>query len=291
MRLRACEVPMGGRVVCLSDVHGNLSALDAVLAAAPVETADRVVVHGDIVSRGPCSDRVWARLEDVRDGRWVLSQGNHERYVHQHLDPARVATGIRARVHQPSRFTFDQLGRRVVEALAALPDGVRIVTPGLPEVQVVHASMGGDEAGIDPFTPDEEARLRTRGAGPVMVVGHLHRRLDFKVGPTRVVNAGSVGSSCDGVRRAGWVELEARPEGWRAELYRVPYDLERAEADYRASGFLEGGGPVAALIHREWQTATPTVRPWMRSELAAVLAGERSLEASVEAWLSVSSRR
>jgi predicted phosphodiesterase len=284
-------LPVGARVVCFSDVHGNVPALEAVLETAPLARADLVLVHGDVVNRGPRSDAVWGMIADARDERWIVTAGNHERYVYtHHTDPANVAQGLMARVHQTSRFAFEQLGSRVTE-IVGLADGVSLDVDGLGEARVVHASMEGDEAGLDPGTPGETAAARVGAPCEVLVVGHIHQRLDFRVGSTRVVNAGSVGSSCDGVRAAGWVELEATPHGWKVDLRRVAYDVDAAARDIHASGFLEGGGPVAALVAREWELAAPVVRPWFRRELSRVRAGEVELEASVRSFLDAHRHR
>lgn len=279
------RLPAGARVVCFSDVHGNRAALDTVIARADLARADLVVVNGDVVNRGPCSDAVWDRLAALRDDRWIIGSGNHERYVRRHEDPESAPSGRLAEVHASSAFAYRQMGDRV-RALFGLPDAVRVRVEGLPELRVLHASMAGDDVGVAPETEPEAARHRVGVDGAVVVVGHLHRCYDFRVGATRVVNAGSVGSSCDGVRLAGWVELIAGGSAWDVRVHRVPYDIEATEEDFWASGFLEGAGPVARLIHREWQLARPVVRPWFRAELDRVLSGAISLERSVSGFLA-----
>lgn len=294
MELARRSVSQGDLVVCLSDIHGNAPALEAVLREAPVDTAALVVVHGDVVNRGPRSDLVWDMLRDRADHRWVLSSGNHERYVRNHLDPdVPPRGGILARVHRSSAWTAGQLGDRA-KALFGLPDGVRLEAPGLPEARVVHASMTADDRGVSPESSADDAARDAAGPWAVLVVGHLHRRYDFVVnarnGRTRVVNAGSVGSSCDGVRLAGWTELRATLDGWQVDLRRTAYDADRTEDDFRTSGFLDGAGPVARLVHAEWRHAQPLVQPWMRTELDRVMRGEVDLDASIDVFLAAALR-
>ncbi|MEO1231546.1 MAG: metallophosphoesterase [Myxococcota bacterium] len=283
MRWTSRSLPRGARVVCFSDVHGNMPALEAVLEAARPAEADLVIVHGDIVNRGPRSDQAWDRIAGLVDPRWLLTSGNHERYVRAHLaGPAH--DGVMAEVHRTSAWTFAQLGGRVA-ALEGLLDGVMLESPGLPEIRVVHASLVADDRGLSPRSP--EAHLRTAdGPWGMLIVGHVHRTYDFRTqGDVRVVNAGSVGSACDGIPRAGWIEIEADPSGWSVRRFRVEYDRSATERDYQTSGFLTEAGPVARLIHREWQLARPTVRPWFEQELEPVKRGERSLADSVETFL------
>lgn len=279
------QIPRGGRVVCFSDVHGQPAALAAVFAGARLQDADLVVVHGDIVNRGPRSDVVWDQIEAARTERWVLGSGNHERYVRAHLDGPHP-TGLMAEVHRNSAWTCAQLGPRA-RALKGLVDAVRIEAPELPPVDVVHASLISDDRGLSPQSSPAHLAAGTDGAAPWLVVGHVHRRYDFEARPgkVRVLNAGSVGSACDGDRRAGWLELEASRSGWQVEFHRVPYDLGRAEHDFQSSGFLTEAGPVARLIHAEWRQARPIVRTWFDQELGKVRSGEIELATSVDVFL------
>ena len=279
------KVPIGGRVICFSDVHGNRAALDAVLSESGIEHASRVVVHGDVVSRGPCSDLTWDMVQNRADERWVIVSGNHERYVVNHLNPEESPSGLLAEVHSMSSWTFKQLGDRVAD-LAALPDGCILKAQGLPDVRVVHASMLGDDKGVSPESPETFQYEAAAGSWAALVVGHVHQRYDFYVGQTRVVNAGSVGSSCDGVQRAGWIELCATSAGWKIQLHRVRYDLELAEKDFHTSGFLTDAGPVAHIVHREWQLARPLVRRWFDESLEDVLSGAVPLKDSVRDFLA-----
>lgn len=283
MRWTSRSLPRGARVVCFSDVHGNLPALEAVLEEARPAEADVVIVHGDIVNRGPRSDLAWDRIASLANERWLITSGNHERYVRAHRSgPAH--SGLMAEVHKTSAWTCAQLGGRVA-ALEGLLDGVTLQAPGLPEVRVVHASLIADDRGLSPESSSE--RLESaEGPWGMLVVGHVHRAYDFRTpGCVRVVNAGGVGSACDGVLRAGWTELRAGADGWEVRSPRVEYDRDATERAYQKSGFLTEAGPVARLIHREWQLARPVVRPWFRQELSRVEAGEVSLEASVGAYL------
>lgn len=284
MRFVEREVGPGALVVALSDIHGNVPAFEAVLAAAPLAAAELIVVHGDVVNRGPRSDLVWDLLESVRDERWIVTSGNHERYVATHLTPGRASSGVLGQVHHMSRWTFGQMGGLRAERIADLSEGALIRSAG-HAVAVVHASMESDDRGLSPMTPEGDHAARLEGAPELVVVGHVHRRYDFWAGDHRVVNAGSVGFASDGVHEAGWTELRAGREGWQVSLQRVPYDVKATARDFAGSGYLEEAGIVARLVHREWELARPVLRPWMAAELERVLAGEVELSSSVESFL------
>lgn len=277
------KVEPKARIVCLSDIHGNRAAFESVWDEANLDRADYVIVHGDMVNRGPYSDKVWDMIPH-EDPRWILTSGNHERYVCNHLTPGFSFSGPLAEVHFSSAWTCRQLGPRA-PALLQLPEGVVIQADGLPDVRVVHASLLGDEKGVDANTPIEYQRAAAAGNWGVLVVGHLHRTYDFQVSQTRVVNAGSVGSACDGIRQAGWAELYADPYDWRVQRGRAEYDLAKAEQDFYTSGFLSEAGSVARLIYEEWKRAYPVVRPWFSEYLDRVLAEELSVEYAVSEYI------
>ncbi len=282
MRWVVHSVPENARVVCLSDIHGNRAALEAVWTTSNLDQAELVVMHGDLVNRGPCSDVVWDMC--VSEPRWRLISGNHERYVRNHLIPGAAPQGRWAEIHSTSAWTCRKLGTRA-RGLFDWPDGVILQSPGLPEIRVVHASLLGDDRGVGPGDSPKYQRMAAEGLWSLLVVGHIHRCYDFWAGTTQVLNAGSVGSASDGVHQAGWVELRALPTGWSTTIHRIPYDEQRADDDFYHSGFLSEGGPTARLIYREWQLARPVIRPWFERYVERVLQEELSIEKAVSDYL------
>src|SRR5437763_11733120 len=154
------------RVAALYDIHGNLPALEAVLAEVD---ADLVVVGGD-VAPGPLVDECLAALEalDV-PVRWV--QGNGDR---EELDAARLA-----------RFE---------------------PTVTVDSVLYCHGSPRSDEEMITQITQQERLRPMLEGvASELIVCGHTHHQFELCADGRRVVNAGSVGLPYQGDAAAFWL--------------------------------------------------------------------------------------
>jgi predicted phosphodiesterase len=268
------------KIAVLSDIHGNLPALEAVAADVDEFGGDAVFVNGDIVNRGPRSLDAWRLVCDRRDrAGWRLLAGNHEDYVvRSHHELSRgVAV---ADIHRMSVFSAAQLGAEVA-ALSTLPDGGSVwVAPGV-ELRLRHASMRGNTDGIDPA--GDPAVLREQIAPPpaCFVTGHTHRGYELQVGETLLVNAGAVGAPADGDPRASYVRVTYRAGAFEVETRRVPYDRAQAERDYRDPAWLAGAGPLAALLYVEWLQARPLLATWMDRHAPAVREGRVDLRRSI----------
>jgi predicted phosphodiesterase len=217
-------------VAALYDVHGNLPALEAVLADDAFARADAVVVGGDVAA-GPLPGEVLDRLDALAlPVRWV--RGNADREVVAHYDRGDTDHSIYgpdAPAERADAFTAARITRAHRDLLAGFED----VVP-LDGVLFCHGSPRRDDEVITALTP--EARLAPMLAGvqeALVVCGHTHHQFELRAGAQRVVNAGSVGMPYQGEPGAYWL-LVADGE---PELRRTVYDVDLAAPTLRASGF------------------------------------------------------
>jgi putative phosphoesterase len=204
------------RVAALSDIHGNLPALEAVLVDVDREHVDAVVVAGDTIS-GPWPDGVFDLLTDV--GALVVS-GNVDRLA------------LSGGEHAIGDWSAERLGARRAR-VASWPLTVELSVEGLGRVLVCHATPTSDETLYTRVTPDEDlVGLFTTVDADVVVCGHTHVQYDRTLSNgLRIVNPGSVGMPYEGEHGAFWAHL-----GPDVELRRTEYDLEAAVAAIRATG-------------------------------------------------------
>jgi putative phosphoesterase len=217
-------------VAALYDVHGNLPALDAVLADDAFARADTVVVGGDVAA-GPLPAEVLDRLAGLDvPVRWV--RGNADREVVAHFDRGDTDHSIYAPdapAQRADAFTAARIGRRHRDLLAGFEEVVRI-----DGALYCHGSPRSDEEIITALTPAERLQPMLAGVREALVVcGHTHHQFDLRSGEQRVVNAGSVGMPYEGRRGAFWL-LVADGE---PDLRRTQYDVDAAAETLRASGF------------------------------------------------------
>ena len=241
----------GVRVAALYDVHGNLPALEAVLAEVERSGADVVVVGGD-VANGPMPRACLERLRALGD-RALFVRGNGDREIASVPD-----AGDDDLWAARTRWSAAQLDEEELEFLAGLPDTQSLRVRGLGRVLFCHGSPRDDEEIVTAITAEERLVPMLRDvAEHTVVCGHTHVQFDRVVGDTRVVNAGSVGMPYEVRPGAYWALFDGE-----VELRRTGYDAQAAAAAVRASGFpgadeladenvLTTPGPTEATEHFE----------------------------------------
>lgn len=272
------------KVAILSDIHGNLAALQRVADHVAGWQPDVVVVNGDTVNRGPHSRAAWQFVRS--QAGWQLLKGNHEEYVIGHGSEGEAGRNGRSfQINYMSYWTFLQHRGQVAE-LARLPDSLSLFAPDASELRLRHASMKHNRDGIWADSSDETVRGQIGQPPAVFATAHTHQPFVRQVGQTTVVNSGSTGTPADGDVRASYAQLVWRQNQWTAEIVRLPYDRAATQRAYVASGFLAEAGPIGWLIFYEWQHASGFVYPWMRRYYDGVMAGEIGLETAVRRHLA-----
>jgi diadenosine tetraphosphatase ApaH/serine/threonine PP2A family protein phosphatase len=220
------------RVAALYDIHGNLPALEAVLA----EVGDDAIVVGGDFAAGPWPSETVERLQGLGDRvHWL--RGNADRELFAPSPP---------RPGGPPQEVLDWVRRGLsaeqLAFLASLPERQVVDVDGLGPVLFCHATPRSDEEVRTRISPDERWGEALAGVGEeVVVCGHTHIQFDRKVGSVRVVNAGSVGMPYEAEEGAYWARL-----GPEVELRRTEYDTQGATDAIRASGWPD-----------EWPVAIP----------------------------------
>jgi predicted phosphodiesterase len=199
----------------LYDVHGNLAALEAVLADAA--GIDAWVLGGDYASFGPRPAEVVARLEALEGAVWI--RGNWDRW--QGGDTADLPDD--ADLREGLAAVREALGEATAARLAALP-----ATHRAGDTLFCHACPAND---MDSFLPQPGEHDRELLAGTDarrVVFGHTHLAFARELDGVALVNPGSVGMPFDGDPRAAWAVLH---DDGRVEHRRVAYDLDATAAD------------------------------------------------------------
>jgi len=206
----------------LYDVHGNAAALDAVLADARAQGADRWLLGGDYCLFGPEPEVALERLRALSPALWL--RGNAERWCAWPDDLPGDAHPI---VPHGVAACRDALGTAAIDELGALPE------QGLEDgTRFVHASPVSDLRSFLPQPADDEEELLEDVTEPRLAFGHTHlpfRRISMVRG-IELVNPGSVGMPFDRDPRAAYALIGADR---RVEHRRIPYDHAAAAARMR----------------------------------------------------------
>ena len=220
------------RIAALYDIHGNLPALDAVLAEVDLLDVDAIVVGGDVVP-GPMMAETVARLRSLGD-RAQFVMGNGDREVIDAFDagPEAAADAEESRFSRFTAWAAARLDRADRDFLTSFAPVVRLEVDDLGPTLFCHGSPRSDTEMITALTPPERlAPMLADVAEQVVVCGHTHHQFTLALDGRRVLNAGSVGMPYQGAAAAFWLLL-----GPEAELRRTDYDVEGALETLRATG-------------------------------------------------------
>ena len=238
------------RFLILSDIHGNIDALDAVLARSPPDSYDRLLVLGDLVGYGANPNEVVERIFELEPE--VIIRGNHDKVSSGVAEP----DSFRRVAAEAARWTRKTLTPKNRERVAALPAGPKTVNR---EVEVCHGTPFDE----DTYIADEEDAVRAFAASRrhICFFGHTHvpvayvqRESDVAVthpipgGPDTtvinvdkkwryLVNPGSVGQPRDTDSRASYAVYDSRKPS--IEIRRVPYRIDLAQRRITEGGLPE----------------------------------------------------
>ncbi len=218
-------------MLCVSDIHGNLDALRAVLATAERRAFHKLLVAGDIVFPGPEPLETWRRLSAAGA---VMVQGVSDKALAT-LDPSALSprSEHERMMLERMKAVRGELGELVLERIKRLPTHVRVPLEDGGELLLVHGSP------VDPAEPitfdmsDEEvSSLIGDDPADVIVCGMSHTPFHRFLGEIQIIGLGSIGEAPDDVteqnpRRtvahATWIE--SSPQGINIESIAVPLDV------------------------------------------------------------------
>lgn len=239
------------RIAVISDVHSNLHALQAVLAAVDADSADQIWCLGDVVGYGPRPNECCAL---VRERASLCLAGNHDLGVIGTIDLALFA-GEAGAAARWTRAALSDDARGFLSDLqpAGRADGV----------ELYHASPR-DPVWEYVLGPEQALASFAATSAPLVLIGHSHFPLALSLEGMRVLggsaapedeadlaegrwllNPGSVGQPRDGDPRAAWLLLDTGSQ--RASFRRVEYPVALTQAEMRAGGLPEG--LAARLTH------------------------------------------
>lgn len=204
------------KTLIISDIHGNLPALEAVLAAEP--DFEKCIFLGDVVDYGPFPSECLRFLRERMD---VGVLGNHDNAIVRGVD-----CGCRGDFRQFSEETRawhkTLLGGDDLEFLRALQPLKQTHIEG-ETLYLAHASPKGD---LFQYLREDEIEDAVEGIpDDFVLLGHTHIQFKKLIGRTLVVNPGSVGLARDGGKACYAVLRDGK-----ISLYRAEYDVERTVA-------------------------------------------------------------
>ena len=226
------------RLAVMSDIHGNLAALEAVLDDVRQHHVAGIVVAGDLVG-GPQPLETIRLLRSFRC--WTVC-GNVDRNVVRYGKGNVPESWRTSRQWALKRWTYGHLDRDAFEFLKSLPEERVVEITDADPIRVVHKPP---QAHAEPASANRE---------PMLVCGHTHCQCTQEQNGRMMLNPGAVSGPLDGYLGAQYALLSWREGRWRAEHRRVPYDLVKVREAFRETGLLTEGGAMAQALLRSIET-------------------------------------
>jgi predicted phosphodiesterase len=244
----------------LADTHGNLPALEAVLADVDARSVDGFIVAGDITG-GPHAQETISLLRSLDS---CMIRGNGEEYLLEYHTGQAPDSWYTDEQWATLRWSYQRLDREVLALIARLPVQRIMRLDGTAPIRIVHGTPWSTRQFLypdaDPVVLDTFRRAGLLPHGhqvpqlmdilcgveeSVLVCAHSHIPWIQESERLLVVNPGSVGAPNNGDARAQYAQLTWEDGRWHAVLQAVDYDLDRVRAGYRDSGLLAAGGVMA----------------------------------------------
>ncbi len=236
------------RYLVISDIHGNMTALAAVLRDCPPEAYDRVIVLGDLVGYGAEPGAVIDRVRSLTPH--VVVRGNHDKAVCGQMP----LHAFNSHAREAAEWTTRQLSPAHLGYLRDLPPGPLLVDDVL---EAWHGSPADEDAYL--VWIDDIRDAAAIGRRPICLFGHTHVQgaygsgqghprvesgdtwtrtvLSIRLEDRWLVNPGSVGQPRDGDPRAAYATVDL--DALTVTLHRITYDVAAAQARIRAAGLPE----------------------------------------------------
>jgi putative phosphoesterase len=226
-------------VAVITDIHGNLPALEAALARIAELEIERVYCGGDLVGYGPHPNEVCTLIAE-RDIPTIY--GNYDHAIardHEDCGCAYITAHDRELGQQSVEWTLEHTDQHSKDFMRELPFDLHFEV-GATGVHLVHGSPRKvNEYLFEDKPASLYERLAKAETDQVLVFGHTHKPWFHDFGDVRFVNCGSVGKPKDGDPRGAFAVLSAAGEDVDVTIERVSYDADAVAAEVREVGLPE----------------------------------------------------
>lgn len=235
------------RIALFGDVHGNLTALRAVVEDMDALGVERRICLGDLAFRGPQPGEVVAAVAEMKLEAVIV--GNTDQWLFQGFPEGFAPGPERMRQLEAYRaWCLERLDAASLDWLRGLAER-HTASVGDLVLCVVHSSPRSTEDWYPSSLSDQELAAIFEGAPPsdVLVYGHIHTPFLRRLQGRWLANAGSVGNPLDGDARASYLLVEAVGGSVSLSIRRVRYDVEQAARVAAERGFPNAAGYAEAL--------------------------------------------
>lgn len=194
------------RLAVISDVHGNLPALERAFDFIEKVNIDGIIWCGDYITDILLSSEVleFIKLKNKKYKHWII-KGNREDYIidyHNKVNDFGSVDGTGSLL-----LTYNSLSKSDINYISGLPDEVVVDIKGCPQIYVRH-------------------KINSNSRYKYHVFGHIHKQGIFVKHDCKFINPGSVGQCCSGTPGLEFALMELVDGEWSTHFYHMTYNLE-----------------------------------------------------------------
>ncbi|MCM3665245.1 YfcE family phosphodiesterase [Mesobacillus subterraneus] len=222
------------KIAFISDIHGNATALEAVLEDIKERNVDNVYVLGDICYRGTEPRR---SVELVRKLNTAVIKGNADEWIVRGIQKGEVPDPALEIMNKERGYTLSRMDRESVDYLYNLPSELKIEIEGIK----IHAYHATPNSLFDVVSSDEseEKLMKTQIVqdADLYVYAHIHKPYIRYLKGKCIINTGSVGLPFDGLNKASYAVVEVNSGNFHTSIIRVEYDVNKVINQFRESDY------------------------------------------------------
>ena len=235
------------KIAVFADIHGNLPALNAVLAEIKYENINQILVAGDFLG-GPYPLEVIRILDDLKT---CNIRGNFEDYILKIYSNPSDSNWYTSKQFRPTYWVYKRLNQHWLSYIDSLPKQKVISLHGTDDILMVHSiyqpMLPIDSSGIlitDKYNKIVDLYTKSIEQS-VLIFAHNHVPWNQKINGCLALNPGSIGCPLNGTIGAQYAVMEWEKNHWDAAIRTVRYNIDEINDAFVKSGYLKEGGPLA----------------------------------------------
>lgn len=228
------------KLAFISDIHGNATALDAVLEDVKKREIDKIFVLGDLCFRGLEPKR---SLDLIKSLNTDVIKGNAEEWIVRGVREGEVADEMLEVMNKERDWTYSNLDRDSLEYLHSLPGELNLDYDGV-KIHAFHATPTSLFEAVQPTAGNEDLKNKLmQKDADIYIYAHIHQAFIRYLDGKCLINTGSVGMPFDGVKQASYAVLDIQENSVQPSIVKVDYGTDNVirqfeESDYPNKEFM-----------------------------------------------------
>ncbi|MDL2205895.1 metallophosphatase family protein [Eubacteriales bacterium OttesenSCG-928-N13] len=235
------------KIAVFSDIHSNLTAVQACLAYARHLGVEGYIFLGDLVTGGAGPSEVLGLIRSCAEQSpcWFVRGNREELLLEHHQNPNDA--WIPSSQYGSLLYSYQNMTQQDIEFLSSMPITQRVEIEGCPPLRICHGSPSKLTDLLFPGTEHTEAVMRSIDEDTILV-GHSHIQFRYESRGKQLLNPGAIGIPRFSPVRAQFALIQAEQGRWAARMLNVDYDAAAELARIDQSEFPEMAGVYATLV-------------------------------------------